>query len=333
MKDFDIKLAEKYFYGHCTPEEAKKVLEWLNTSEGRSYYGKVMRDRMEQLEERASVLPPADANFDKILDNIYAAEEDRKETPVTTPSRNLRPSYFKPYKIAATLAGLMLVSVAIFTLFFHNQGHLRFATTYGETRQVTLPDGSLVTLNANSNLRFENQEDGRKVWLEGEAFFSVVHTDDDRKFIVHSTDVRVEVLGTEFNVNNHRGKTRVMLNSGKVNLQSLTSDHQIVMEPGELAAFSEERQQFVTQVVNPDLHTSWKHNQLIFQSTPFNEVIQLLEDNHGLKISTENLQTDGLIFTATLPADDVDILLQALSRSFNVEIIKDDNAVIIKNKE
>lgn len=84
-----------------------------------------------------------------------------------------------------------------------------YATQYGEQRVVELPDHSVVSLNANSTLRFRNDWSQantlREVWLDGEAFFSVQKQEGaagPAKFIVHTNDLDVEVLGTRFNVSN-----------------------------------------------------------------------------------------------------------------------------------
>jgi ferric-dicitrate binding protein FerR (iron transport regulator) len=71
-----------------------------------------------------------------------------------------------------------------------------------------LPDNSTVILNANSSLRYQENWEAellREVWVDGEAFFSVVHTHNHQRFRVNVTDdLKVEVLGTEFNVKDRR---------------------------------------------------------------------------------------------------------------------------------
>src|SRR5690606_4798335 len=97
----------------------------------------------------------------------------------------------------------------------------------GERVAVRLPDGSAVTLNSGSTLRYARRFEAwpfvpaptRTVRLDGEAFFEVAHT--GRPFVVETFDARVEVLGTAFGVRAHPsdGATRVTLASGRVRVR------------------------------------------------------------------------------------------------------------------
>ncbi len=120
-------------------------------------------------------------------------------------------------KVAAVVT-LLLVAF-VFYIGRQNQNHT-YHTTFGESRRVLLPDGSLVTLNANSSLRVADRwgrRTEREVWLNGEAFFSVRETKREGeavKFVVHTHDLNVEVRGTEFNVNTRKQQTRVVAERG-----------------------------------------------------------------------------------------------------------------------
>ncbi|MFD1144323.1 FecR family protein [Larkinella insperata] len=112
-------------------------------------------------------------------------------------------------------------------------------TPYGVAKTVKLPDGTMVKLIGNSQLRFArvwSEEVPRAVWLEGEAFFTVAErpgSGEDSKFRVHTNTLTVEVQGTRFNVSQGKKGTRVMLSSGKIKLM-LNDDPQVIeMKPGE----------------------------------------------------------------------------------------------------
>ncbi|HRN58485.1 MAG TPA: FecR domain-containing protein, partial [Agriterribacter sp.] len=124
-----------------------------------------------------------------------------------------------------------------------------YRTGFGERLEVELDDGSLVTLNANSALHWTegwSKSKGRKVALEGEAFFKV-KKQSGIPFTVHTNDVAVEVLGTSFNVDSRESKTKVYLDEGRVNLKlndvendQGAKEHQqeIIMNPGEQVSYS-----------------------------------------------------------------------------------------------
>jgi transmembrane sensor len=203
-------------------------------------------------------------------------------------------------------------------------------TQFGETATIILPDSSTVVLNGNTTLRYTAGQDfnqNREVWLEGEAFFSVLRKPGSRKvhFFVHTPDVNVQVLGTRFNVTNRGRKTRVVLNSGKVNLSAETHEKKPVTEtllPGEMAELSPAQQKFKKSQVNPEIYSAWTHKKLIFQATPLAEIISLLEENYGYTVHVSNQQILSRKITGEIFIDDVNTLLVALSTSFNLKIEK-----------
>ena len=67
----------------------------------------------------------------------------------------------------------------------------------GSRQSIVLPDGSKVTLDAGSSLKypFVFAEDKREVFLNGEAFFEVA-SDPDKPFIVSANQASIKVLGT-----------------------------------------------------------------------------------------------------------------------------------------
>ena len=72
----------------------------------------------------------------------------------------------------------------------------------GKRFYLVLSDGTKVTLNAGTSLRFPVKflkGQSRKVFLKGEAYFDVAK-DKSHPFIVNVNEVNVEVLGTEFNI-------------------------------------------------------------------------------------------------------------------------------------
>ena len=84
-------------------------------------------------------------------------------------------------------------------------GDFKLIVPKGERYHVTLVDGSEVELNENSTLTFNHSmvSKNRIVTLIGEAFFDIAHN-PGRPFIVQSSDLQIEVLGTEFNVSNYK---------------------------------------------------------------------------------------------------------------------------------
>ena len=315
-------LCDRYWANQCSPEEAQQVLDWLLTPEGQRYYEQKMSERIAEADE-IGILED-DPTEVAVGDLIQIASER---------SRSSRPRLQRPWAVAAAAAGLLVVGVLAWIWLAPYLLQQRIETAYGQTETVYLPDGSQVVLNANSTLSMAKDWDddqAREVWLEGEAFFSVVHTARDKKFTVYSGEIAVDVLGTEFSVSNWDHTPEVTLSSGRVALRSEASSATATLQPGEMAAYSTENKHFRVRTVDAKIRTAWKDQQLIFRRTPLGEVFRRLERTQGLRISTPGIEVDSLLFTATLPAHRPELVLKAAAKAFNLKISQQNKHVIIQ---
>lgn len=222
---------------------------------------------------------------------------------------------------------------------------LRYATLAGQQRTVRLPDGSQVRLNANSVLTLAagwRPGAGRAVWLVGEAYFDVRHTAPAAlravaaapaaaRFVVHVGTLDVAVLGTQFDVRRVGAKTKVVLNSGQIALSHPRAGgrEQLLMQPGDLVEYDEAAPQnrLARRTVQPALYSAWTSGQLEFDNTPVAEIVALLEDSYGLRIS---LRRPGLArqrLTGSIPSRNLDTLLEALGKALDVKIKKEGKQV------
>jgi ferric-dicitrate binding protein FerR (iron transport regulator) len=199
-----------------------------------------------------------------------------------------------------------------------------YQTAFGQTRQLALPDGSVVFLNANSRLtlarRWAEGED-REVTLAGEAFFAVRPMPRPRPFRVElSGGGRVEVLGTEFTVTNRPLMTRVVLNLGRVQV-GLTAAEPTGMVPGEVVEIDRNQRRLTKRkVTQPENYSAFVQNRIEFNDSPLAEVARVLEDNYGYKVKFVPAALAQKRFTSSNPGDRVDLLLFTIEKSFNLQV-------------
>lgn len=261
-------------------------------------------------------------------------KSDAKIIKITEGKRSFKREYY--LGIAATIT-LLLASVFVFHSFFQDDSEF-YVTKFGETISVTLPDNSVVTLNSNSTLKYNKEWGGneeRMVWLNGEAYFSVVHTETDQKFsVITSNGVKVEVLGTEFNVNRRNGRTRVVLKSGKVKLSinKPNIQEEMVMKPGELVEVMDTSRAVVKRLVNTEVYTSWRCKKLVFDNTSLNEIVDLLEESYGLTVEVSNAELLRKQISGSVPSNNTNLLMDGLSEAFDLDIVWTKNHVKIKSK-
>lgn len=324
------RLFQKFINGECDEAEREQVMAYLEASEVPEEFDALMKENFEQ-KLAANTDLPAGAS-DRMYRHLQARMAEDK------PKAKSRSFSIFSYMAAAVLL-LLLLGVSFFYSSIFDKSEQMYATTYGETREIQLPDGSRVVLNANSRLTFQNgwnealaqQEDFvREVWLEGEGIFEVEKLDKPSRFVVHTQGLQVEVLGTTFNVNARSKKTRVVLDEGEVKVKT-ADQSEMLMQPGDLVEVVEDAPLQKRQV-NPEHYMSWRHNELVFEATPLTEVTEILKNNYGFEVTVrQQAVTPEMLFTGKVPADNTELLLKMLSESFNIRIIQEDKQLIFQH--
>ena len=165
---------------------------------------------------------------------------DRVKRPVIISYTGKENSAWKYLSIAASIA-LLLVTGILLTDKEPEQELVYYETIAvpDAKTKITLPDSSIVWLNANACLRYprEFSEQVRQVEIKGEAFFEV-RKDEKKPFIVQTDGIGIRVLGTTFNVDAEPEKTEITLLTGKIGLYKYTNQSQMadrILLPGERA--------------------------------------------------------------------------------------------------
>ncbi|REG83112.1 FecR family protein [Algoriphagus antarcticus] len=264
-------------------------------------------------------------NSDELLSVWDAIQGDITQPPKSLDKRTLWPFV----SLVASISLLLLV-----WYWYELPKETEYRTAFGETKEIMLPDSSQVILNSNSKLTFVDNWEGqmaREIWIEGEAFFSVVHKVDHQPFKVFSSqNVAIEVLGTEFNVYNRSQETEVVLTSGLVTLSFPVKEKEgkILMNPGDLVEFKEST--FQRKTVNTSLYTSWKDKVLHLDETSLDEIIKMARNNYGIEIE---IQDEGVLkqtASGSMPLGDAKNFMEQISKIFNIEIVKEQNKYLIK---
>jgi transmembrane sensor len=249
-------------------------------------------------------------------------EEAGKTPALTLPGSDTGAWYGR---MAAAIIFLLLSAGLLYRL-LDQPVVLQYATQHGQIKHITLPDGSQVVLNANSSVSFAKAWEAdkpREIKLAGEAYFSVLRQKNRQKFIVRTQDPYwVEVLGTTFTVFNRAERTHIFLNSGKVRLQKSTQDTltAMLLQPGEVAVRQGEK--FIRRQADPNFYLAFKDRKFIFRNTPVRDIATMLQDTYGIALQVADKRLLEKEFTGTFPSDRIDLVLQALSRTYNLEIRK-----------
>lgn len=152
------------------------------------------------------------------------------------------------------------------------------------TYTIELSDGTVVQLNANSKLRFPNKFIGstREVSMEGEAFF-IVAKDAKKPFIVTYKNTKIEVLGTQFNINTYSENiVKTFLVEGSVGVRY--NNDMTMMHPNQLSVVNEITNSNTISNVSTTSReniVAWLNDIFIFNNVEINEIIETLSKWYG----------------------------------------------------
>jgi ferric-dicitrate binding protein FerR (iron transport regulator) len=301
-------------------EDDRQWEEWMNAGEGNKELARQAVTLLELTRLPERKLP--DEQIDLAASRLFDAIDRRAAN--TTP---VLPLNGRRRWIAAACCVGLLAAGGVTYLVSHSR-HSVIRTEYGQLGQQVLPDGTEVTMNANSRLqlasRWERGAD-REVWVSGEAFFHVRHTPEKSRFIVHLNDCDVIVTGTQFNVVNRPGKENIMLEEGSVILHT-AGGKEISMRPGDFVAVKGDQAE--PAAVRADSLLAWRNRTVFLDSTPLRELVNIVYDQYGVRIHLAGDSTGSKTITAILPNNNLEKLLKGLEMTREFEVTRQDGGEI-----
>jgi transmembrane sensor len=270
------------------------------------------------------------------LDGLAEAKRDEKIATFTNtvePPRLYRPQH------GWFAAAAMIAAVAVGAIWLHQGSELQtLATAVGQQRNVTLADGSIVTLNTNTIVETDLRRHTREIFLrKGEAHFQVAH-DRSRPFLVHAGDAVVRAVGTAFEVRILTDQhVDVVVNEGRVEVQT-TTPVPVSINPGgqarpapatTLRALSAGERlstaghdyavvPITAQQLSSEL--AWREGAIIFDGEPLSEAIAEIERYTDARIIVSDPEIAAMRVGGRFRTGDVQEFFDALQTALPVSI-------------
>ena len=203
-------------------------------------------------------------------------------------------------------------------------------TGHGQVSKVILPDSSVVWLNSETKLSYNNKYSisNRDLRLEGQAYLEVTKN-EDVPLVVVCNGLLVRVLGTKFDVDAYpfEDQFQVVLESGSVELLNAeVSSFSYSLKPGELAQYYKESKDVDISDVDISKVAMWRDGYLIFESTPMEDVIKKLELKFDVEVIVKDSGVYKSVFNATFKDEGLKEILDFIEYSCPIkyELIKDE---------
>lgn len=238
----------------------------------------------------------------------------------------------------AAIAVILIASTVWTTIFLQDRNvDSTLNTLYvpaGQRARITLQDGTDVWLNAQSTLTYPSHfsRKNRTVEITGEAFFDVAK-DAKRPFVVTTRDIKLHVLGTQFNVYAYpdagftqailvEGSLRIVNNDNELEVVHLAANEQMVFRENEMT---------VHPMINPD-HLLWREGIYAFDNEPLKNIIKKLQLYYDVKIIVEDPEIFNVRYTGKFrQRDGIDEILRIIQKiqPFKIERDTEKNTITL----
>jgi len=310
------------FEGEITEEQRRELQEWRNVSAEneqiyRDFYS--IKTEIDSLADFRKIDP--NSSWEKISgqlkDNVVALDSDKGKQ---------KHSYKWIYSIAASV-------ILLCSLFLYKQANEleSIETAKGGHKRIILPDGSWVALNEETIIQFSRSDFKTRRELnliQGQAYFQVTHNPKN-PFIIKTKEASIEDLGTTFLATRNEKEVSVLVNSGKVELKSLSTGEAKVITPGRVGIYTINQNKITNTPASDTSQLKWLNTQLTFVNASLKDIVTKLQEVYGKEITIKDSSLRSRRLTAPLRYQTVDSALSVISASLQVKVIKNGNGYMI----
>ncbi len=367
-------LFAKKLAGEASPEEIRELDEFLRSHPEEQYFQEILSNWWESgIPGVKKADESEDDHFDRIIRQLPSKKEDEdNETrfPIPhMPSRRKQP--WKIWLAAAAVTGILFLAgrqsyqpVQPTVMVQENE----IVAKRGTKSKLLLPDGTQVWLNSDSRLSYANSFNDtiREVILEGEAYFDVVK-DATRPFIVHTSGIKIRVLGTAFNVKSYPQDPTIeaTLVRGLIEVEknNQPQSSRILLKPNEKLVYNKKQDKVIaaapansvagTETADPDkvkpesifistlpknisdsvrTETSWVYGKLFFEGERFRDLAPKMERWFNVRIGFLDDKAASYRFTGVFQNENIWEALHALQLTASFKYTINGNEVWIDKK-
>lgn len=246
-------------------------------------------------------------------------------------------------QIAASLLLLIAGSLTVLTFMQQNeinalaeQNVVIRSGDYGKSL-VTLPDGTIVHLNAKSSLTYSQDfgRNDRKVALSGEGFFEV-KKDTEKKFTVGTGYMDITVLGTKFNVYAYEAKDIVEMSlvEGSVDVTTSRPPYQSIrVKPNEKVVYNKRTGNLLHERTSNKMETSWMDKELVFRSERLEDVFRCLSRKFAVTFSVDDEALLKDVYTGTFDDENVESIMRVLKYHYKFKYTNEGGVISIQTRK
>lgn len=303
-KEECIEIFELYIQNRANNEQIKRLSNWINTNREIALW-------LEQQIMTSSSAIDSEVQMRMLMNITDAIGTNDRQKP------HYRTLFNKWMRVAALFILPLLTAATMYLIMSETEtpSPLIVAVDRGQKANITLPDGSKVWLNSESELTYSTDFNLRKreLLLNGEAYFEVAHN-PGKPFIVRCNDMSVEALGTTFSVKAYAEDNIIssILMSGKILVTTPAGEN--ILEPNERIQYDKKKQKAMkSEVTNATDFAGWMNNGLRFEDESLEEIAKSIQRVYNVNIVFSDEKSKGYRFTGTIPNDSLEGFLKMIT--------------------
>lgn len=314
------ELLDKFLEGESSVPEIQQLLKML-------HHPASWEDAYTENWERANGVIPS--SIDKRMRNAVRTK--------TKPRVHI--AWRRVWNVAAVVFILLFSGISVYLWqeqkIINQYSDMIVTVPRAQKYDLTLPDGTHVLLNSDSELKYGRNFNGRerRVELQGEAFFEVAQN-SDAPFVVSVGDLSVTALGTSFNVKYYESDNTITtyLMEGKVLVKSPHESMELL--PGQCISYNQEVQAMRrTTVDNERIFTAWHNNLLIMEDEPLEEIIKKLERQYNIEILIADETLKSQKYNGTIENNSLVNVLELFALTSNLQYrFQGDKLILFQNR-
>jgi len=202
-------------------------------------------------------------------------------------------------------------------------------TPRGGAYMITLSDSTQVWLNSASALKFPISftDSTRQVYLNGEAYFNVAHS--DKPFIVTTDKMNISVLGTKFDLSSYPDEINTSATLVEGSIRYSTTEESNILVPGQQALLTQNK--VIIRKVNTSHYTSWVNGKIEFNKENLESVMRILARSYDFDFVFKNEKAKRYHFTGRIDkSQNVSSVLKMLQMTADVTFVLEEKTIIIE---
>ncbi|MEL7426475.1 MAG: FecR domain-containing protein [Bacteroidota bacterium] len=318
--DYPSSLMLKYLSGNTTAAETAELEQWVLASpENKKQFIDFKKAWILSGIQAAAPID-VDAQWKQTTEQLFGGAKTR---PL-----NKRKGRRRWLQVAAAVVVLVVSTALLYQQFRQPEAYFAQATT--SSLPLDLSDGSRVTLNQASSIRFlaESENGQRQVELQGDAFFDVARN-EELPFVIQAQNVEVEVLGTSFYVDSReeQAEVQIMVESGRVAVRA--AGQEVILNANDQAVFDKASNTLRKQANTDEHYQALKSGELVFEDTPMEEAAFALSRYYNVNLVIGSEELKNCPITSTFKNKSLSAVLRILEASFGIQSREEDDRIVL----